>query len=726
MRSIVLSMPILALILMAAPIAPLEKACAQDVASELVYYAVEIKGKLVGFEEISVFPGNEQDQIEYRKKTVLELSALGQDFDLTVDKTQHIDATTGKTSYIQVRTTRGDQENTATLVFEDLRVHFTPAAGGEKTILELTPDVIVNDELSLPFLLEDLIPEEGWKKTFRILDLSKCEIHENCFTWMRTETLEFFGKEFSCHVFDSIDLVNGLGARIWLDRSNARILKVEMTTGITAYLADPAVVERIERGDLDDSIFADVDVAIADFKAIDYMKVCAKIRTAGEWVTPESLNVPGQRFEGSVVENLVDGFFEIEHRRHDGVGAPPFPCDFSGDEALQEYLESEEMIESEDPAIVALAREITAGAEDSWQAARRLTGWVASEISYLIPGGSAKHTLDTRKGDCGAHSRLVTALCRAVGIPARLVSGCMYTPSYGGSFGQHCWNEIYTGKRAGWIAVDSTVGEVDYVDSGHIRLGEQTAFVPIEMQVVDYRAGVIAMGQEQSRLRTLARLPYEIGKSYTYAYRLNGSPLGKETFVVKGVRKDAGRTIFSCSSLTELTRILSATSEWQITGDGTPLLFTVEGKTKDKQYSSDCRFSENEVVQKIVHNGVTVAEETTELSGKICLASNNCVGLLACLAAVAPTEEGATRTFKFYHPATMRVYPAQLTVKGEETIDRAGGRIACRVIVVSLAGTEITMWVDLEGRLIRESESGGALQTELIAEDRAGSGETDE
>ena len=45
------------------------------------------------------------------------------------------------------------------------------------------------------------------------------------------------------------------------------------------------------------------------------MKVRAKIEPTGLQVTPESLNVPGQKFAGTVEENLVEGVFEIEHVR---------------------------------------------------------------------------------------------------------------------------------------------------------------------------------------------------------------------------------------------------------------------------------------------------------------------------------------------------------------------------------------------------------------------------
>lgn len=114
---------------------------------------------------------------------------------------------------------------------------------------------------------------------------------------------------------------------------------------------------------------------------------------------------------------------------------------------------------------------------------------MADSIGGSILGGSALETLRRGDGSCGAQSMLMAALCRASGIPARVVWGCVYTTEYGGSFGHHGWNEVYAGK-AGWIPVDVTLHESDYVDSGHIRLGilrtDATVINFREMKILDY------------------------------------------------------------------------------------------------------------------------------------------------------------------------------------------------------------------------------------------------
>ena len=177
------------------------------------------------------------------------------------------------------------------------------------------------------------------------------------------------------------------------------------------------------------------------------MKLQVKIEPTGAVLTAADLNVPGQKFSGTVKDNLIEGIFEIEHARYDGKGAPPFPPSFAADPALGKYLRPDSFIESDDPVLVKQRRRRSPPApRDSWQAAVRLSRWVAENIGYAIPGGgTARKTYDIRAGECGAHSMLLAAFCRAVGIPARVVFGAMYVPNFGGGFGQHGWNEIYMG-----------------------------------------------------------------------------------------------------------------------------------------------------------------------------------------------------------------------------------------------------------------------------------------
>ena len=305
--------------------------------------------------------------------------------------------------------------------------------------------------------------------------------------------MKLAGNTYNAIILDEMNHTTGLKIKWWIDTETGRFLKMRPLSNREVYLAKPSIVKKIKNANIDETILSKANVTIADLTAISYMKVRAVIEPVGVWVTPEGLNIPGQTFTGTVKDNLIEGIFEIEHPPYDGSNAPPFPPDFSGDASLEEYLTPADFIESNDPVLAEKARELTGGAKDSWEAAVRLSEWVAENINYAIPGGgTARKTYDIRAGECGAHSMLLAAFCRSVGIPARVIWGCMYTPNAGGSFGQHGWNEIYMGE-AGWIPVDATATETDYVDSGHIRIGVMKSsvisFNPHEMEILDYRVG---------------------------------------------------------------------------------------------------------------------------------------------------------------------------------------------------------------------------------------------
>lgn len=471
--------------------------------AEKIFHAVEINGVLCGYSEtdISTVVKDGKEMTLEQSRIFMMLSALGMQFNTEVKTLSYIDPTTGRSTDVNVDVEQGQVKLGIKVVVENNIAHYTPIMGGKPKDIKLTQDVIFGDDQLFRQLLKDFAPGKIQKNKYKILDVIEGEIQESTFTKAGAEKLQLAGRTYDAIILDHLNHKTGIKIKWWVDTQTSHMLKASLPNGRSLYLTDRSVVDKIKIADMDETIIARVNVPIADYQAISYMKVKATVEPIGLWITQESLNVPGQRFTGSIKENLVEGVFEIEHKRYDGSNAPAFPPDFSKDKSLKKYLEPEKMLESDDPVLIKKAKEITKGSKDSWEAACRLSKWVADNISYAIPGGgSARKTYDIKAGECGAHSLLLAAFCRAVGIPARVIWGCMYTPNYGGSFGQHGWSEIYMGK-AGWIPVDSTAFETDYVDSGHIRLGVYqymtTALNPKKMEVLDYKAGSAKMGQKE-------------------------------------------------------------------------------------------------------------------------------------------------------------------------------------------------------------------------------------
>jgi hypothetical protein len=128
-------------------------------------------------------------------------------------------------------------------------------------------------------------------------------------------------------------------------------------------------------------------------------------------------------------------------------------------------LESEPLIQSDDPRIQAEARRVVGRwQDDPKRAARLLTTAVdrmlEKTVTFSVP--SALQVLDSRQGDCNEHTVLYVAMARSLGLPARTAVGLVYLE---GSFFYHAWPEVWLGE---WVAVDPTFGQYPS-DAAHIR-----------------------------------------------------------------------------------------------------------------------------------------------------------------------------------------------------------------------------------------------------------------
>lgn len=466
---------------------------AGPVKAEEFYYAIRIQGVLCGYAQVNRTTG----EIDGREMTLLNhkvfimISAMGSQFNMDAEFNYHIDPETHQFTYHDSDIQQGATHIGGKVYVEGDKIRFVSEMPNEEELIPLSPDVLLENTTFFPHLIRDFVDNGLKEQSYKVFEVREGEVQTSTYTKTGTEKMELAGRTYNAVTLDELNNKTGLKIKWWIDTETGLVLRTELPGNRFVYLSDASVVKKIKVAKLDDIISTRTNIAIADYQSISYMKVQATIEPSGLWVTEESLNVPGQSFSGTVEENLVEGIFEIEHTRYDGSGAPPFPPDFSGDPSLVEFIEPEDKIESDDPGIAGKAQEITKGSKDSWEAACRLSSWIAHNIEYAIPGGgTAKKTYEIKEGECGAHSLLLAAFCRSVGIPARVVWGCLYTPNYGGSFAQHGWNEIYMGS-AGWVPVDATAMEIDYVDSGHIRVGiyqfNATALNPKSFEVLDHR-----------------------------------------------------------------------------------------------------------------------------------------------------------------------------------------------------------------------------------------------
>ncbi|MGE0130138.1 MAG: transglutaminase domain-containing protein [Blastocatellales bacterium] len=163
------------------------------------------------------------------------------------------------------------------------------------------------------------------------------------------------------------------------------------------------------------------------------------------------------------------------------------------------FLNPTAQINSKDPAIIALAKQIAGDDKDGRSVARKIGEWTYRNLKWKKVESDTVDTLASRAADCLEHSELYVALARALGLPARVVTGAALS---GGSFGAHAWVEIYLGK---WVELDPTWGLMDHVDATHLRF-DGDAFTSyamlnqIELEITSARRTVADYQRDPIRL----------------------------------------------------------------------------------------------------------------------------------------------------------------------------------------------------------------------------------
>jgi hypothetical protein len=136
-------------------------------------------------------------------------------------------------------------------------------------------------------------------------------------------------------------------------------------------------------------------------------------------------------------------------------------------------LISSPLIDFESPLIMELAAGVLPEETNKAMLAVALEKFAHSYIEtkdYAAAFDSASNVAKAKSGDCTEHTVLLTALCRARGIPARCASGLIYVPSKQ-AFGFHMWTLAYVNGR--WAPLDATLG-LGGTTVGHLQLADSS------------------------------------------------------------------------------------------------------------------------------------------------------------------------------------------------------------------------------------------------------------
>ncbi len=118
----------------------------------------------------------------------------------------------------------------------------------------------------------------------------------------------------------------------------------------------------------------------------------------------------------------------------------------------REYTKNDRFL-TQTEGIIAFSRQLTGKEKRYVKKAEKIYDWITENISFKETGlrRSVIYVFRKREGNMEEISSLFVTMCRAAGIPARMVSGAKEDDSHQQNF--HLWSEFYL-DPTGWVPVD--------------------------------------------------------------------------------------------------------------------------------------------------------------------------------------------------------------------------------------------------------------------------------
>lgn len=217
-----------------------------------------------------------------------------------------------------------------------------------------------------------------------------------------------------------------------------------------------------------------------------------------QYITERKLSIKPARVykseENEVAEILLKDLHEgqtqisisgvAKVRTYNLLNAQMLKLPFKPEKYINRYLKEEKNIEISSPIVQKIANSISGNTQE--ELVDNIYNYVTSKTQYtqFVGKPSAELTLKTKRGKCIDLSLAMVALCRAKGIPARIVSGNIareFDPN-------HTWVEVYLDKY-GWVSYDPTIqlAYVNYYKNGMFEKRVQHKTRPKLRYIISYR-----------------------------------------------------------------------------------------------------------------------------------------------------------------------------------------------------------------------------------------------
>ena len=429
---------------------------------EETWTVVMMGGGRVGYVHSTMTQVGEGDDalITTKSTTAMDINRMGATASIRGDQSLVERAKDGKVLRVDSTSKVSDVTTKTQMTFTDGKAKIVTVAMGRERSREIDiPEEAVGPyQLLLRGRKEGFAPGHSWEAVTFMPELEGAT--ELFVDVIGAETVDIAGKETELtRVETEVDKM-AMIITSWIN-ADGLPMKTSMTSGgiliesMTTTKAD--ALAALGQGELSVDVFASSMVVAKRFIPFARFADTAVVTvTPNETDTAKKASIALLSTSSQVVEPPAeDGSVRVTVSRH----VPSLerePVELPDSQEIRDALNASGMIQSDAPEIRKLAMEIVEGEGEPWQQARMIEAWVFKNVedkNMTVAHGSALEVFENRKGDCSEHAVLCAALCRARGVPARVVMGLLYI---GGVWAGHAWNEVWVDES--WYPLDATLG----------------------------------------------------------------------------------------------------------------------------------------------------------------------------------------------------------------------------------------------------------------------------
>ena len=212
----------------------------------------------MGYIEVQVLP--QQSHVEVHSRSFIQASLMGQNFDVKTTEVVKL-SSRGERLFLDSDILQGEAQLDATVTVKDGFVYFTSKSGGETKKVEMTGITFE----SYPYY-RDLVNhlQDNKEHTYKVFSDETGDVHDITYQKKREEEVVLAGKTYMAIVASCYNKSNGQSQEIWYEKKSGCVLKMQLPGNVEISLAQPNILGKIKRVEIDDLLFARVNVAIAD------------------------------------------------------------------------------------------------------------------------------------------------------------------------------------------------------------------------------------------------------------------------------------------------------------------------------------------------------------------------------------------------------------------------------------------------------------------------------